>query len=87
MKIGNKKPHGGLTVSGTLNSRPNANYELDFYSSAILDPGTNGEGQVYLGSATVATAANSNATFTVNFPAGASGRFISATATDWLFAQ
>jgi len=72
----------GVTIVGTLNSRPSSTYALDFYSNLLPDPATNGEGQVYLGSTSVTTGADSNANFIVTVPLVAVGRFISATATD-----
>jgi trimeric autotransporter adhesin len=71
----------GLIVFGTLNSRPNASYAIDFFSNVAHDPSTNGEGQFYLGSTNITTGADSNASFTFTLPL-AMGRFISATATD-----
>ena len=71
------------TVIGTLNSRPNATYTLDFYANAAADPSGYGEGQRYLGSTSVTTDAAGNASFSVTLPsATASGEWISATATD-----
>ncbi|HKS35570.1 MAG TPA: DUF6531 domain-containing protein, partial [Verrucomicrobiae bacterium] len=72
----------GVTIVGTLNSRPSSSYALDFYSNLLPDPVTNGEGQVFLGSTSVTTGVDSNANFTVTVPLAAVGRFISATATD-----
>jgi titin len=66
------------TISGTLNSRPNAAFVIDFYGSDTLV----GQGGRYLGSAAVNTSGN-NASFTVTFTnALSAGGFISATATD-----
>ena len=70
-------------VTGTLNSKPSTTFQLDFYSSAACDPSGNGEGQTYLGSATVPTDASCNGSFDVTVPVAASaqGR-VTATATD-----
>lgn len=73
---------GSTFITGTLNSRSNATYTLDFFSSLVCDPSTNGEGQVYLGSSTATTGPDSNAAFSVTLPVTAVGRFITATATD-----
>ena len=73
------------TISGSLNSRPNAAFTIDFYGSLTPDPAGYGEGQRYIGSLAVTTAANGNADFTVTFTNAVSvGAFISATATDAL---
>jgi len=66
------------TVTGTLNSKANSAFTLDFYGG---NDGV-GQGGRYLGSLAVNTAGN-NATFTVKFTnAVSAGNFISATATD-----
>lgn len=74
---------GQITISGTLISKRNDNYVLDFYASPTADPLGNGEGATYLGSTTVSTNTSGTAsfasTFAVSVPAGS---FISATATD-----
>ena len=66
------------TVTGTLNSRPNAAFILDFYGG---NDGV-GQGGHYLGSHTVNTVGN-NVSFSVTFTNAVSvGSFIAATATD-----
>jgi CSLREA domain-containing protein len=75
---------GGTTISGTLNSTPNANgFRLEFFASDA-DP-KNGvpEGQLFLGDATVNTDADGNASFSVTVPGTArAGQLVTATATD-----
>jgi len=71
-----------LIAQGTLNSRPSATYRLDFYANVACDPSGNGEGKHWLGSTTVTTGADSNATFSVNLPLPPEGQWITATATD-----
>lgn len=75
---------GNTLIEGTLNSRSDATFFLDFFSSFTRDATTtNGEGQVYLGSTTVTTSAGGDAFFSVNLPLTATGgRWITATATD-----
>ncbi len=71
------------TIQGTLNSRPSANYTLDFYSSPNCDASGYGEGTVYLGSSTVSTDATNLSSFNVVIPATTMiGHFVTATATD-----
>lgn len=70
-----------MTVS--VNSRPNTTYTLDFYASASADPSGNGEGERYLGSATVTTDAFGNVTMVITLTAPvSSGEVLTATATD-----
>lgn len=71
-----------VVISGNLNSKSNTVFQLDFYANSAMDPSTNGEGQVYLGSTNVTTDATSNITFTVTFSGSLNKRFISAIATD-----
>lgn len=71
------------TITGSLNSRASAVFTIDFYGNAVADPSGFGEGQRYIGSATVQTAADGNVNFTVTLTNTVSvGDFISATATD-----
>lgn len=72
---------GGVTITGSLNSRPSRSYALDFFGTVQPDL-ANGEGQVYLGSTNITTGADSNVAFTVTLPLVPAGRWISATATD-----
>ncbi|WP_293129017.1 SdrD B-like domain-containing protein [Microcoleus sp. bin38.metabat.b11b12b14.051] len=68
-----------VTVAGTFNSIPSANYTLQFFANT--PPGT--QGQNLIGSATVTTDAAGNATFNQIFPvAVAPGQLITATAID-----
>jgi hypothetical protein len=71
-----------IDVGGTLNSRTNVTFTIDIYANAVADASGHGEGQQYLGSTTVTTDGDGNATFTVTLPAVIVGRFIAATATD-----
>ena len=49
-------------VQGSLNSRPNVTYQIDYFANAACDSSGNGEGETYLGSVSVTTDANGNAT-------------------------
>lgn len=74
-----------VTVQGTLNSRPNGRYDIDFFWNPQCDVTFNhaaGEGKVYLGSTTVTTDGNGNTSFTIPFGGVPSGGVISSTATD-----
>jgi hypothetical protein len=70
------------TIEGTLNSTPNTEFTIEFFSSATCDPSGFGEGQTFIGSATVMTDDTCNASFTVILPATVlCGQSVAATAT------
>ncbi len=74
---------GNTTVTGTLNSAAVTSFTLEFFSNAVPDPSSYGEGQTYLGSTVVTTDGSGNAGFNVNFPTAVPlGHVITATATD-----
>jgi hypothetical protein len=77
-------PSGDITtIQGTLNSVPNTNFILEFFSNGLCDASGFGEGEKYLGYAYIATDASCNANFEVTLPvAVAQGSFVTATATD-----
>lgn len=71
------------SIDGHLNSTPNTSFQIDFYNSPVCDPSGHGQGKTYLGSASITTDANGNASFDFSF-AGLLpiGSYVSATATD-----
>ena len=72
-----------ITVSGTLGSRRNATYRLEFFASVADDLTGFGEGQTFLGASNVTTNVNGVVDFTVPLDlSGPAGQFITATATD-----
>ncbi len=73
---------GNTTISGTLNSLPNASFAVDFYANSQGDPSGFGEGETYLGSKNVTTNATGNATFTFTATGTFSGPTVSTTATN-----
>jgi CSLREA domain-containing protein len=74
---------GNTTVTGTLNSRPNTNYRIEFFSSSANDTSNHGEGDTYLGFINVSTDAAGNASFSPLFVAQTVpiGSFVTSTAT------
>jgi titin len=71
------------TIAGTLSSAPNTTLTVEFYANDVCNPSGYGEGQTFLGAATVTTDDNGAATFTVTLDGGvAAGQYVSATATD-----
>jgi CSLREA domain-containing protein len=74
---------GGMTtVSGSLDSTPNASFLVELFANAGGDPSGHGEGQTPIGGTTVTTNAGGNATFNVSVSGVAPGSVISATATN-----
>jgi hypothetical protein len=73
----------GTGIRGTLNSKANRPFLLQFFATPTCDGTGNGEGQVYLGQANVVTSNNCIAGFVVNLPVQVpTGYVITATATD-----
>ncbi|MBI4752190.1 MAG: PKD domain-containing protein [Acidobacteria bacterium] len=73
---------GSTTIQGTLNSRPNTTYQLEFFANDAVTS-FQYEGQELIGTTSVTTDGTGNATFTSTVPVAVSStRFISATATD-----
>jgi len=73
----------GTGISGTLNSRPNSVFRLEFFADALPPPSNYGQGQIWLGDKTVVTGADCATPFaallTNPVPAGC---VVTATATD-----
>ncbi|ADV63588.1 hypothetical protein Isop_3023 [Isosphaera pallida ATCC 43644] len=70
------------TIVGSLSSRPNTSYLIDFYANTVLDPTGFGEGTRWLGSSQVVTNAQGIASInvTLNTPTLAN-ELVTATAT------
>ncbi|MEN3332392.1 MAG: hypothetical protein V7641_1757 [Blastocatellia bacterium] len=74
---------GSTTIRGTLNSKANSPFTLDFYANSACDPSGLGEGEAFISSSTVATDASGNATFSLTLPGALNpGQVVTATATD-----
>ncbi|HEX3557712.1 MAG TPA: FG-GAP-like repeat-containing protein, partial [Pyrinomonadaceae bacterium] len=74
---------GSVRVQGNLNSAASTVFRLEFFSNPACDAPGNGEGQAFLGSASVTTDAGGNASFNVTLPSAvAAGEVVTATATD-----
>jgi uncharacterized repeat protein (TIGR01451 family) len=71
----------GTTIQGTLNSTPNTNFNIEFFSNAACDSSNFGEGETFLGSTSVTTDGNGNASFTAIVDAADIGDSITSTAT------
>ncbi len=71
-----------VEITGTLRSAPNTEYNLQFYANKLSDESGYGEGQVYLGSASVTTSSLGVTPFSETFTRSTSGEVFTATATD-----
>jgi hypothetical protein len=73
---------GTTTISGTLTSAPGI-YTLEFFLNDMADPSGFGEGQLFLGSASILVRSSGTQSFTVSFQVTATfTQFVTATATD-----
>jgi hypothetical protein len=73
----------GVIISGSLNSTPQTQFAMDFYTNAVCDPSGFGEGERFLGSEIVTTDAGGDVSFSASFTNGVPrGHLITATATD-----
>jgi titin len=73
----------GAGVRGTLNSRPNQAFLLQFFANAACDSLGYGEGRTYLGQQTVVTGNDCTTSFVASLPGWVpAGYVITATATD-----
>lgn len=74
---------GTVTLGGAFASLPSTAYTLDFYSNTTADPSGFGEGETYIGSASVTTDEGGIASFLwTSTGTVASNLFISGTASD-----
>jgi hypothetical protein len=70
------------TIQGSLSAAASETFTIQFFANATADPSGFGQGQIYLGSITVTTDSNGNASFTAVVSVVPVGYAISATATD-----
>jgi hypothetical protein len=69
-------------LSGTLHSRPDSSFAVDFYANSGPDSSGHGQGQRWLGWAEVTTDSHGNASFDVDLDAATThGEWVTATAT------
>ena len=74
---------GGTDIEGPLNSAPNTNFRLEFFSNSTCDTSGHGEGAKFLGSIIVLTDGSGYASFNASFATVVPvGQLITATATD-----
>jgi hypothetical protein len=74
---------GQTAVAGSLKSKANTTYTIQFFSDDVCDPTGHGEGETFLGSTQVTTDADGAAPINVTLPASVpAGHWVTATATD-----
>ena len=72
-----------VSVSGTLNSTAGSTFRVEFFASSTTDASGDGEGERYLGFATVTTNSSGNVSFSQTLAASLmAGEVITATATN-----
>jgi hypothetical protein len=74
--------NGNLTIYGSLNSTASKTFTLEFFANQAADGSGFGEGQIFLGQASVTTNNSGDASFNVTFPLPANVAAVSATAID-----
>jgi hypothetical protein len=76
-------PSASTVIAGTLNSKANTAYTIDFYEVPACDASGNGEGRTWLGSAQATTDSSGNASFSQTVSTTVStDHFVTSTATD-----
>ena len=82
--LGGATNQGGiLAISGSLRSRTNLSYRLEFFTSPLAHSSTYGEGKHFIGATNISLSGTSSANFTANFPSIPAGdTVVTATATD-----
>src|ERR1051325_11418975 len=71
-----------IAISGTLNSRSNSIFQIDFFASPACDDSGNGEAQAYLGTRSVTNSSSGATNFNITLAVAVPGRYLTATATD-----
>jgi hypothetical protein len=72
----------GNTVSGILNSTPNANFRVEFFANSSYDPAGAGQGETFLGFQDVTTDSAGNANINFAYTPVAGKPVLAATATN-----
>ena len=72
----------GNTVSGILNSTPNASFRVEFFANSSYGPAGAGQGETFLGFTDVVTDSAGNANINFPYPPVPGQPFLAATATN-----
>jgi hypothetical protein len=72
---------GNTNILGNLNSTPNKQFRIEFFSNNICSSSGFGEGRVFMGATSVTTDANGDAVINATLPVAPAGQFFTATAT------
>ena len=76
---------GNIGIQGSLNSRPNARYTIEFFHNPVCDntyQHQEAQGKTYLGEVTVTTNSSGNASFNSTFNFALGNGIVTSTATD-----
>jgi hypothetical protein len=73
---------GTTTISGSLNSRPDKSFTVQFFSNSVEDPSAKGEGESFLGQKRVRINQRGKASFTFSKVLPPGENVVSATATN-----
>jgi hypothetical protein len=69
-------------IQGTLNTTPQTDVRVEFFSNPDCDPSGFGEGKTYIGGKTMTTDANGDVSFTATLPLAIADPFVTATTTN-----
>ncbi len=72
----------GVTIKGTISGPALSSMAIDLFANDAADPSGYGQGKRYLGTISVMTDANGNATFTATYANVVAGQYVTGTATD-----
>ncbi len=75
-------PGTGTTIAGNINTTPNTKVFIDLYTDSVEGLDGYGQGQTYIGSVTVSTTGDGNASFTYLTTVLPRNAIVTATATD-----
>ncbi|HYY59410.1 MAG TPA: Calx-beta domain-containing protein, partial [Pyrinomonadaceae bacterium] len=68
-------------IMGTLNSTPNTQFRIEFFSNPACDPSGFGEGKTFIGAKTITTNAAGDVNINVTLPVAAPDNYVTATVT------
>jgi len=73
---------GSTTIEAILNSTPNSDFRIEFYTSLSIDSSDHGEGETFIGASNVTTNAAGLAVISESFVGLSTGEYVSLTASN-----